>query len=141
MNGIPVGLYYLDAFHDRHEQYQEIVSKKMWSKIKLLYFFIKNISDTKYYTIKKRICAINYCRVYPGFRIRGKNTLLNCSCLFGWDTGPSDAGKVWLGERVPKLPLDIQKSGRRKLRTLNSSQNIADLRIPPSNRLAKLAGG
>jgi toxin HigB-1 len=38
------------------------------------------------------------------------------------------------------MPIDIQKIGRRKLRMLNNSQNIADLRIPPSNRLEKLSG-
>ena len=34
----------------------------------------------------------------------------------------------------------MQKFGRRKLRMLNNSQDIADLRIPPSNRLEKLSG-
>ncbi len=48
--------------------------------------------------------------------------------------------KIWLGERVLKWPLEIQEIGRRKLRMFNNSQNIADLRIPPSNRLEKLAG-
>ena len=47
---------------------------------------------------------------------------------------------IWNGLRVKKLPIDIQKIGRRKLRMLNNSQNIADLRIPPSNRLEKLTG-
>ncbi|PSL28660.1 type II toxin-antitoxin system RelE/ParE family toxin [Dyadobacter jiangsuensis] len=48
--------------------------------------------------------------------------------------------KIWLGERVGKLPLEIQQVGRRKLRMLHNSQNLADLRIPPSNRLEKLPG-
>ncbi|WP_353723153.1 type II toxin-antitoxin system RelE/ParE family toxin [Dyadobacter sp. 676] len=48
--------------------------------------------------------------------------------------------KIWLGERVAKLPLEIQQVGRRKLRMLHNSQNLADLRIPPSNRLEKLSG-
>ncbi|MET7254298.1 type II toxin-antitoxin system RelE/ParE family toxin [Dyadobacter fermentans] len=48
--------------------------------------------------------------------------------------------KIWLGERVGKLPLEIQQVGRRKLRMLHNSQNLADLRIPPSNRLEKLSG-
>ena len=48
--------------------------------------------------------------------------------------------KIWLGERVGKLPLEIQQIGRRKLRMLHNSQNLADLRIPPSNRLEKLSG-
>ena len=48
--------------------------------------------------------------------------------------------KIWKGNRVMKIPIDIQKIGRRKFRMLNNSQNIADLRIPPSNRLEKLSG-
>ncbi|MDP5121754.1 MAG: type II toxin-antitoxin system RelE/ParE family toxin [Spirosomaceae bacterium] len=54
--------------------------------------------------------------------------------------GSKEAEKIWNGTRVKKLPNDIQEIGRRKLRMLNSSQNIADLRIPPSNRLEKLSG-
>jgi proteic killer suppression protein len=38
------------------------------------------------------------------------------------------------------MPIAIQNLGRRKLRMLNNSQDIADLRIPPSNRLEKLSG-
>ena len=48
--------------------------------------------------------------------------------------------KIWNGERVKKIPIEIQQIGRRKLRMLNNSQNLADLRIPPSNRLEKLRG-
>ena len=48
--------------------------------------------------------------------------------------------KIWQGERVKKLPLEIQQIGRRKLRMLNNSRNVNDLRIPPSNRLEKLKG-
>lgn len=54
--------------------------------------------------------------------------------------GSKQTEKVWKGERVAKWPIEIQKTGRRKLRMLNNSQNIADLRIPPSNRLEKLSG-
>ena len=54
--------------------------------------------------------------------------------------GSSETGKVWNGERVKKLPLEIQNIGRRKLRMLNNSVDLADLRIPPSNRLEKLSG-
>ena len=46
--------------------------------------------------------------------------------------------KVWNGERSSKLPLEVQKVGRRKLRMLNNSIDINDLRIPPANRLEKL---
>lgn len=54
--------------------------------------------------------------------------------------GSKETEKIWNGERVAKLPMEIQTIGRRKLRMLNNSQDIADLRIPPSNRLEKLAG-
>ena len=54
--------------------------------------------------------------------------------------GSKETEKIWNGIRVKKLPLDIQNIGRRKLRILNNSQDIADLRIPPSNRLEKLTG-
>lgn len=54
--------------------------------------------------------------------------------------GNSETEKVWLGTRVKKLPVEIQNIGRRKLRMLNNSVNIADLRIPPANRLEKLSG-
>lgn len=48
--------------------------------------------------------------------------------------------QIWKGIRVKKMPINIQKVGRRKLRMLNNSQDIADLKIPPSNRLEKLSG-
>lgn len=48
--------------------------------------------------------------------------------------------QIWLGERVKKLPNQVQEVGRRKLRMLNNALDIADLRIPPANRLEKLSG-
>jgi len=54
--------------------------------------------------------------------------------------GNSETEQVWLGNRVKKLPNEIQNTGRRKLRMLNNSVDIADLRIPPANRLEKLSG-
>lgn len=54
--------------------------------------------------------------------------------------GSKETKKIWEGTRVKKLPTEIQNVARRKLRILNSSQNIMDLKIPPSNRLEKLTG-
>ena len=54
--------------------------------------------------------------------------------------GSKDTERIWNGERIKRIPLEIQQVGRRKLRMLNNSQNIGDLRIPPSNRLEKLSG-
>ncbi len=54
--------------------------------------------------------------------------------------GTKETEKIWNGERVKNIPIEIQKTGRRKLRMLNNSQSLADLKIPPSNRLEKLTG-
>jgi toxin HigB-1 len=54
--------------------------------------------------------------------------------------GNKDTEKIWNGERVKSIPFEIQKTGRRKLRMLNNSHDLKDLRIPPSNRLEKLSG-
>jgi toxin HigB-1 len=54
--------------------------------------------------------------------------------------GSKETEKIWNGNRVKNLPYEIQQIGRRKLRMLNNSQNLMDLRIPPSNKLEKLAG-
>ncbi|MBX7059640.1 MAG: type II toxin-antitoxin system RelE/ParE family toxin [Leptospirales bacterium] len=47
---------------------------------------------------------------------------------------------IWNGEFSKKFPPDMQQKARDKLRMLNNSQTIADLRIPPSNRLESLQG-
>ena len=54
--------------------------------------------------------------------------------------GNSETEKIWLGQRVKRIPNEIQEVGRRKLRMLNNSTNLLDLKIPPSNRLEKLSG-
>ncbi|WP_373519858.1 type II toxin-antitoxin system RelE/ParE family toxin [Pricia sp.] len=54
--------------------------------------------------------------------------------------GSKETEQIWKGIRVKKMPIENQNIGRRKLRMLNNSQSITDLRIPPSNRLEKLTG-
>ncbi len=54
--------------------------------------------------------------------------------------GSKDTEKIWHGERVKNMPIDVQQVGRRKLRMINNAQNLLDLKIPPSNRLEKLQG-
>ena len=48
--------------------------------------------------------------------------------------------EIWGGTLVKGVPQAIQHVARRKLRMLNNSQNINDLRIPSSNHLEKLRG-
>ncbi|MFE3868368.1 type II toxin-antitoxin system RelE/ParE family toxin [Flavobacterium sp. LS2P90] len=42
--------------------------------------------------------------------------------------------------QITAFPEEIQQIGRRKLRMLNNSLDLIDLRIPPSNRLERLNG-
>lgn len=54
--------------------------------------------------------------------------------------GARETEKIWNGARVKNLPQEIQQIGRRKLRMLNNSQNLIDLKVPSSNKLEKLSG-
>ena len=54
--------------------------------------------------------------------------------------GSKETEKIWNGVKSSKIPPEIQKIGRRKLRMINNSTDLNDLRIPPSNRLEKLSG-
>ena len=54
--------------------------------------------------------------------------------------GSKETESIWIGDQVKKWPANFQVIARRKLRMLNNSQNLADLRIPPANRLEKLSG-
>lgn len=54
--------------------------------------------------------------------------------------GNKETEKIWKGFISKNLLREIQETARRKLRMLNNSINITDLRIPPANRLEKLKG-
>lgn len=67
-------------------------------------------------------------------------TLVTLNGIMIVSFGDKNTEKIWNGERIKRLPNEIQEIGRRKLRMLNNSQNLSDLQIPPSNRLEKLKG-
>jgi proteic killer suppression protein len=48
--------------------------------------------------------------------------------------------RVWNRENAPRLGPDIQRAAQKKLRQLNAAGQLNDLRVPPGNRLEKLAG-
>lgn len=54
--------------------------------------------------------------------------------------GNKETEKIWNGIVSKKFPREIQDVARRKLRMINNSIDITDLRIPPANRLEKLKG-
>jgi proteic killer suppression protein len=56
------------------------------------------------------------------------------------DFSCKETEKIWNGGRSKKLPGDIQERAFLKLRQLHSADLLADLRIPPSNRLESLFG-
>jgi proteic killer suppression protein len=48
--------------------------------------------------------------------------------------------KIFQGIRSQKFPPDIQERALRKLRQLEVSANLQDLRVPPGNQLEALSG-
>ena len=54
--------------------------------------------------------------------------------------GSKETEKIWNGVRIRQPSIDLQEIARRKLRMLNNSIDLNDLKIPPSNRLEKLSG-
>ena len=54
--------------------------------------------------------------------------------------GSKETENIWEGKRSRSIPLQVQQVGRRKLRMLNNALTLADLKIPPANRLEKLSG-
>lgn len=51
-----------------------------------------------------------------------------------------EAQKGFSRQHSRKLPQDLQQVAYRKLRMLSKAQTLADLRIPPTDRLEKLSG-
>ena len=54
--------------------------------------------------------------------------------------GDRDTERLFKRERIRKLPADLQRVALRKLVLLDAATSLLDLRIPPANRLEKLAG-
>ncbi len=48
--------------------------------------------------------------------------------------------KIWSGQRSRRLPEDIRERSFLKLRQLHQAGELADMRVPPSNRLEALSG-
>jgi proteic killer suppression protein len=51
-----------------------------------------------------------------------------------------EAERIFRRERSRRLPADIQQVALRKLRMINRATTLADLTVPPANRLEKLRG-
>lgn len=53
----------------------------------------------------------------------------------------SQTERLFRREKVRGLPADIQRTALRKLAQIDAATQLADLRVPPGNRLEALAGG
>jgi toxin HigB-1 len=54
--------------------------------------------------------------------------------------GDRETERLWSRMAVRKLHGDLQRVALRKLTILDAAETIADLRVPPGNRLEKLTG-
>ena len=52
----------------------------------------------------------------------------------------AETEKVFRRQRSRRLPPDVQRRAHRKLLVLDAAEALKDLRIPPGNRLERLAG-
>jgi proteic killer suppression protein len=50
-----------------------------------------------------------------------------------------DAERLFRRERVKRVPPDLHRTALRKLLMLDAATSLADLRVPPANRLEKLS--
>jgi toxin HigB-1 len=48
--------------------------------------------------------------------------------------------KIFLGQISTRLPLEIQRTARRKLLFMDEAENLQDIQAVPGNRLEKLKG-
>ena len=51
-----------------------------------------------------------------------------------------DTERVWRRERSRRLDATVQRAALRKLLILDAAETLGDLRIPPGNRLERMAG-
>lgn len=54
--------------------------------------------------------------------------------------GSTETEKIWRGEFSKKIPNEIQRQIRKKLRMINHAAVLEDLKVPPGNKLESLKG-
>lgn len=54
--------------------------------------------------------------------------------------GDKNTERIWQENYVKSIDRKVQRATMRKLELIHAAQNIADLRIPPGNRLERLVG-
>jgi proteic killer suppression protein len=78
---------------------------------------------------------------YNGLRYMTRRVIIRLTNLMAiQEFSDRETALIWAGRRSRRLPSDMQQVARRKLRMLHSAHVLADLRIPPANRLEALSG-
>ena len=54
--------------------------------------------------------------------------------------GNKDTERIWHKQYVKRVDRAVQRSTLRKLELVHAAKDVEDLRIPPGNRLERLAG-
>jgi len=52
----------------------------------------------------------------------------------------NETEKLWNEEPTRRIPADLRRSALKKLQMLNAAGSLADLTVPPGNRLERLRG-
>lgn len=92
------------------------------------------------FSIEEVYAYVNYCLVNIVHSYSLLTFGVSIDSIMILSFGNKETEKIWKGNLSRKLPREIQDIARRKLRMINNSVDIVDLRIPPSNRLEKLKG-
>ena len=92
------------------------------------------------FSIEEVSAYVNYCLVNIVHSYSLLTFGVSIDSIMILSFGNKETEKIWKGNLSRKLPREIQDIARRKLRMINNSVDIVELRIPPSNRLEKLKG-
>ncbi len=87
---------------------------------------IANWRDTRLNVVRKEFCLTHNVMRHIFYMIKS----FRCK----------ETERIFQREYSRRLPTDIQKTAFRKLRMLNRSSSVEDLRVPPGNRLEALSG-
>lgn len=54
--------------------------------------------------------------------------------------GSKDTERIWHEQYVKRVDRTVQRAALRKLELIHAAKDVEDLRVPPGNRLERLAG-
>jgi len=78
-------------------------------------------------------------RIEPHITLLGNNVARYTRCVLR-SFADKDTERIWRREPVRRLDQTTQRAALRKLLILDAAETLADLRVPPGNRLEKLVG-